>query len=441
MRSSLLVSLLTLVSLLLPRSVRAEGPLAQRLAQVRALYSAKPGGFDKIFAPSFLKAVPPDKLAPPLREYHKKGGPVISVLKVSSHGPYQAEYRFYTRTTVFPVRLTVSSSAPHLVTGMWFGRQSPRFDKLEQVTKALRALPGRVSYAVCQLGGKTPRPLAALDPELQLALGSTFKLYVLGALFRSKRALHQVVRLRDEWRSWPSGMLQDWPAGTPVTLATLADLMISISDNTATDHLLHTLGRRAVEGMLKTMGHAEPARDVPFLSTREMFLLKEIGQGRAKEYLSRFVDGRRAYLEKVLARDRRREYDGLDRETPTAIDRVEWFASSADLCRAMDWLRRHEGARNALSINRGGLSFEKDEWRYVGYKGGSEPGVLNLTWLLQRGDGEWLVLTLGWNDPNKPVESERLLEIAQSAVLVLQSGRRPGKAREPTSDGDHRPGR
>jgi len=420
---SLSVSVIVLVCLLAPRSEAEKSPLERRLAQVRKLYAKKPGGFDKIFAPSFLRAIPPDKLVPPLVEYHKKGGPVVSVLRVKSMGPNSAEYRFFTKSTVFPVRLTVDDKPPHLVTGLWFGYQAPRFRELGQVAGALKALPGQVSFAVCQLGGKAPRQLAALEPERQLALGSTFKLYVLGALMQSKRPLDQVLRLRQEWRSWPSGMLQGWPAGTPVTLATLADLMISISDNTATDHLLHALGRPAVEAMLKVMGHAEPARDLPFLSTREMFLLKERGKGRIKAYLARNVAGRRAYLDRVLARDRRKDFAGLDREKPTAIDRVEWFASAADLCRAMDWLRAHDGARQALSINDGGITFEESKWRYTGYKGGSEPGVLNLTWLLQRRDRTWYALTLGWNDPQKPVETERLLEIAQSAVMVLETKR------------------
>ena len=266
-----------------------------------------------------------------------------------------------------------------------------------------------------------PRQLGALDPDRQLALGSTFKLYVLGALVQSKRPWDEVIRVRADWRSWPSGMLHEWPSKTPVTLATLAGLMISISDNTATDHLLYTLGRPVVEGMLATMGHAQVQRNVPFLSTREMFRLKEVGKRRVEPYLARDVAGRRAYLGQ-LVRGRGDDFKGLDRETPTAIDRAEWFASATDLCRAMDWLRRDERARGALSINRGGVAFQKGKWRYVGYKGGSEPGVLNLTYLLQRWDGKWFALTLGWNDPAKPVEEQRLLEIAQSTVLVLESG-------------------
>jgi hypothetical protein len=36
-------------------------------------------------------------------------------------------------------------------------------------------------------------------------------------------------------------------------------------------------------------------------------------------------------------------------------------------------------------------------WPYVGFKGGSEPGVLNMTYLLRRDDDKWFVVTLGFN--------------------------------------------
>mgnify|MGYP006189150397 CR=1 FL=1 len=41
----------------------------------------------------------------------------------------------------------------------------------------------------------------------------------------------------------------------------------------------------------------------------------------------------------------------------------------------------------------------RDAWGYVGFKGGSEPGVLNYTWLLTDKQGRDWVLTLGWNNP------------------------------------------
>ena len=82
-------------------------------------------------------------------------------------------------------------------------------------------------------------------------MGSTFKLATLTALRRDiekkKRAWTDVVTLRPEVRSLPSGILRDWPDGSPLTLYALAALMISKSDNTATDALIGLLGRDAIE--------------------------------------------------------------------------------------------------------------------------------------------------------------------------------------------------
>ena len=70
------------------------------------------------------------------------------------------------------------------------------------------------------------------------------------------------------------GRAQNVAAGTGVPLRRYAEPMISISDNTAADHLIHRLGRRAVEAQMTRFGMARPLLDTPFLTTRELFVLK-----------------------------------------------------------------------------------------------------------------------------------------------------------------------
>lgn len=48
---------------------------------------------------------------------------------------------------------------------------------------------------------------------------------------------------------------------------------------------------------------------------------------------------------------------------------------------------------------------------YVAFKGGSEPGVINLTFLAQRADGKWIVLVATWNDPEKVVNDATWIEL------------------------------
>jgi beta-lactamase class A len=72
----------------------------------------------------------------------------------------------------------------------------------------------------------------------------------------------------------PSGGLQDEAAGTGFELSLCAECMISISDNTTTNHLIQTLDQRNVEEAIAAAGHSDPALNFPFLMTRELFLLK-----------------------------------------------------------------------------------------------------------------------------------------------------------------------
>ena len=69
------------------------------------------------------------------------------------------------------------------------------------------------------------------------AIGSAFKLYVLGALARAvadgDATWQERLAIRDAWKSLPSGAMRDEPAGSAFTLRHYAEQMISVSDNTA----------------------------------------------------------------------------------------------------------------------------------------------------------------------------------------------------------------
>lgn len=133
-------------------------------------------------------------------------------------------------------------------------------------SKPLPPCPAKPRYLVLS-GGKVE---AEHKADAALAVGSAAKLAVLkavaDAVAAGRLSWDQIVTLKDEWRSLPSGILQDWPAETPITIASLANLMISISDNTATDALIRIVGQEAVEAITP--------RNRPFLTTRELFALK-----------------------------------------------------------------------------------------------------------------------------------------------------------------------
>ncbi|MEZ0228688.1 MAG: serine hydrolase, partial [Planctomycetota bacterium] len=295
---------------------------------------------------------------------------------------------------------------------------------LAELEKEAAKLPGKVSFCVARLGSRSPAALAAVNPDEALGIGSAFKLWVLGQLVedvaQGKRKWTDVTPLAAARRSLPSGMLQGWPDGSPVTLHTLASLMISISDNTATDHLVALLGREKIERHLAVMGAVTSPRRVPLLMTSDMFRLK---WGTRKDAAKRFIEGDLVGKRAVLAeidRDPLPEVGAITPE-PKLIAELEWFASANDLVRTLDWLRaataRDETARGALSINNGGV--DANGWRWIGFKGGSEPGVLELAWLLERSDGAWFTVCIGANDPSGEVSSAKVGSIAQRAIELL----------------------
>ena len=104
---------------------------------------------------------------------------------------------------------------------------------------------------------------------------------------------------------------------------------------------------------------------------------------------------------------------------PKALD-IEWFASPADLARLFVHMRKTADpeAFRIMAINPSATGAIKANWGYVGFKGGSEPGVFNLTWLLTDRQGRDWLLSLGWNNPAAVVDEGKLEAIAQRILLL-----------------------
>ena len=102
-------------------------------------------------------------------------------------------------------------------------------------------------------------------------------------------------------------------------------------------------------------------------------------------------------------------------------------ASVSDLARTMVWLRDHSAAtpttaaRGVLAVNPG-IGWPAGTWKYAGFKGGSEPGVVNLTFLLQRTDGVWFVLAATWNNPARAVDEAAFAALVNRAGVLLARG-------------------
>ena len=274
------------------------------------------------FDEGFLKAVPIDKIDQVTAQVRGQSGAFKGV-RASGAG-------FVIDFEKGSWDATVKLDGAGRFTGLLIKPGQPESATVEEAVTAFRALPGKIS--VLLLTDDAVR--GAATPDLPLGVGSTFKLAILAALRaevdQKKRSWKDVVELSADHRSLPSGFLQTWPDHAPLTLYSLAALMISISDNTATDALLGLAGRGNVEALAP--------RNKPFLATREMFQLKAPDGAEA---LAAFQKGDEAARRRVL--------DGLAKkplpevesypEAPTALD-VEWFFSARELCALMKKVAR-----------------------------------------------------------------------------------------------------
>jgi hypothetical protein len=305
----------------------------------------------------------------------------------------------------------------------------------QQLDSRLRVLAPQVSFAAMTIDPRGGcRLVHGVNAGLARPLGSAFKLYVLGALGQavaSHRATwDERLAVHQQWKSLPSGVLQNDPPGTELTLRQYADYMISISDNTAADHLIHFLGRGAVQAQLSRFGNSSAGRDIPFLTTRELFALKSVDYpALASSYLA---------LPPLL---RAAKLTGLDKiplsrlhawTQPELINQLEWFASPTDICRAYAGLWR-ENARpgmgvigDALSINDGGIGLSRATYPLVWFKGGSEPGVLTLNYLARTGAGQLIVSSLMLASPGQALNEAgitgEVLALARGGILLAARG-------------------
>jgi hypothetical protein len=175
-------------------------------------------------------------------------------------------------------------------------------------------------------------------------------------------------------------------------------------------------------------GHQHPERNQPLLSTRELFLFKlNPDKASASDYLKLDTAGRRQLLAALAGATPSIEA-ASHWATPRHIDSIEWFASGMDLCGVMAHLAMLselpglEPLRGVLSKNPGMQhSIDRQAFPFVGYKGGSEVGVLNLTWLARAKNERWYVIELGVNHPGAGVETERVLAIAAGCFKLLQA--------------------
>ena len=306
------------------------------------------------------------------------------------------------------VAAQIALDSQNQIIGLLF-QSAPEALTPEKAIAQLKTFPGEVNFLIAENGSQ----LAALNPDRPLAVGSTFKLAVLAALRKqiesNQRTWRDVVELQSSWKSLPSGFLQSWPDESALTLQTLATLMISISDNTATDALIRILGRESVEALSD--------RNQPFLTTRELFTLKaKANQELLQRYRAANLAEKRQILTEIaqypLPDIGATPFDGK----PTALD-IEWHFTPYELCKQMAGV----ADLPLMSVNPGGSLVNPKNWARVAYKGGSEPGVLNLTTWLEAKNGKSYCVVATWNNSDAALDEKRLYELYSSVIKGLET--------------------
>ena len=304
------------------------------------------------------------------------------------------------------------------------------------VDSMLRSVAPQVRLLVAEVTDGSCRPLHAIDPTTTAPVGSVLKLYVLAALGTAVKSgtvsWTQQLTVTPELKSLPSGVLQDRPDGTRISVQDVATGMISISDNTATDMLIHQLGRPAVEAELHAAGMVDPSRNEPFLSTRETFILAlEQWPTLAQRYTAADPAGRRTLLDTVVDRAPLPSPEAAQALTSRrASDAIGWFASAEDICRA--YIRLADLAAQpglapiagALQVNDGGLQLDQTQWRHTWFKGGAGSGLLAAAYLATTQTGHSYVVAAVAENPSQPIPEGAdlsMLAAIRGAFTLAQS--------------------
>jgi len=347
----------------------AQGFTAEQLVLMK-LFGTDPISSD-MFAPGFLAQVSMDQI---LEVFNRTRATVGAPVSIEKSGPNT----YVVHTAAYEVPVDIGLDRNGRIAALLIHPGSPTFASIDDVIAAINGLKGKVSYLVT----RDRSVLYAQGQAAPIAVASAFKLAVLAVVAdeigAGRFGWDTVVHLKAGEVSLPTGEIQNFPPGSPLTVHTLAAFMVSQSDNTATDVLIDLVGRDKVAAKLGT--------DFA-LKTTEFFKLKADPALRL-----RFGSADTAGRLKAAG-----EMDALP--LPNAADvaapldaGIEWYAPPARLCS----LIAEVAGLDVFEINPGVA--RKADWSRIAFKGGSEVGVASLNTDLTDKAGHHYCVSLTQND-------------------------------------------
>ncbi len=353
------------------------------------MFSQEKAAVNAMFTEEFLKTVTEKRLHEIISFYQNEVGSFTRVETLKEG------YKLHFAKGTVPASLTINEK--NLISGLWFGVPEKSEDSFAEIIEAFKKSPDRTSVYVLRykvpaaaeagqsaanqgLESLQPEVVVELNAEQPMGIGSAFKLYLLKAIeddvAAGRRSWSDIIELREDWKSFPSGILQDWHPGSRHSLETLAGLMISISDNTATDHIFNLLGVETVRKYLP-----ETCKDI--INTSQLTKLKFFFPAKGTEFIKADQKGKDAILREMdsIIPASIASYSSIyTLDKPVLIDELEWFVSTRKLCETI-WTLRDS---TRIRINAASGLINRADWHIAGFKGGSEPGVINYTWVLQK---------------------------------------------------------
>lgn len=379
-KSSLLLLTLFIVNISFP--LLAVEPKGESQI-LKAFCDFENANFERHMNPYFLSKLPKEKLIGILKGFEKQEGPCVTIEKVD-----QNNFLYTTVKSQRAMQLYLDKNQK--IRGLWFGNATSFSDKLSIIIDELKKLPGKTSLSYIK-NGKTE--LLSYNADLALAVGSSSALYLLQLLDnkvrKTKLNWNSNIKLKQSNKGIPGGRLYSWPNGSPVTIQTLATMLMAYSDETASDHLFSLVRRKSLEQKSK--------KNRPYLSTLEYHKLRS---EKTLKYKEQSLKEKRLSLKKI-GKTPWEKMQFID--TPFEMDSIGWFFSTKELCKSIFDLRKAPFA----SVNPG--IAQRRGWDFASFKMGRAPGVLQYTQLVRpKGSKDHYCVSITWNNPKGEIEPSKV---------------------------------
>lgn len=351
---------------------------------------ATPATSDEVqerFSAEFLREVPAEEIEPILAQLRSTEPVVLTDVTEEPQGQEAPRSAVLRVTGTTPLVITISVDDGR-ISGLLLQPDTsadvPTMSSWEDLDAAFNDLGATTQVYSADVNGGTCSPVHETAEVQPAPSGSVFKLIVLSAVVDAVAEgdldWEDELTITSGLKSLPSGELQDREDGSKVTVQEAAELMISISDNTATDLLMDAVGAERLETAVNGIS-AEPDRLTPLLTTRQFFLL---GWG-APEIRAQWADADPAARTDLLEQlpEDTSGLNPMSINSPAWTDGVGWFLTGEEICAAHAELQEQAqtgaGApvRDILATNPGLVP--PVGTAYQGFKGGSAPGVLALS--------------------------------------------------------------